>query len=168
MQTVIALLGIGLFIMIACSDIRTRRIPNVFPGAVGALGLVRIMLAGDETAAFHTLTAAAAMFAIAFVLFARDVIGGGDAKLLPASVLLVGHHDLIGFLLVMSLFGALVAIAIIAVHKRGRGHRPDPPLVTPSRGGKPWGRSDQPSVPYGVAIAAAAMLNLVLQSTIPG
>jgi len=167
-QMVISLVGIGLFIAIACNDARTRLIPNELAIALGALGLVRILLAGDVSAALYTLTAAAAVFAIAVALFWRGLIGGGDAKLLAASVLLLGHRSLWGFLLVMSLCGALIALAIVAVRKLGVSPGPaTPPLPRPAVQ-DPLQRPDRPSVPYGVAIAVGAVLILVLQSTNPG
>ena len=171
LRTVILLFAIGLFAVVAYRDIRTRRIPNALALAIGALGLARIILAGDTGAAVCTLAAGAAVFAAGFLLFWRGLIGGGDVKLLTASALLVGYRDLFGFLFVMSLCGALVALAVIAADRLGpafdklglrsiprRAPMPPAPPGTPAR----------LSLPYGVAIAAAAVLILLVQSSPPG
>jgi prepilin peptidase CpaA len=163
---VILLLGIGLFAIVAYRDVRTRRIANELSIAVAVLGLARIALAGDLHAALYTLAAAAAVFAVAFAMFWRGWIGGGDAKLLSASALLVGSHDLPAFLLLMGLCGAVLAIAVLAAARfDGRLRYLLPPVMQAPletlRG------QARPSVPYGVAIAAAGVLVLVLQSSIP-
>lgn len=167
LHNVIAVLGIGAFAWIAYCDVRTRRIPNEFAVAVAVLGLARATLAGDALAALHTVAAAAVVFAVSFVLFWRGWIGGGDAKLLPGAALLVGYHDLFGFLVVMSVCGGLLALAAVGAGRFGvamqyllyRAVRaPREPATMRAR----------PSVPYGVAIAAAGILILVLQSSQPG
>jgi Flp pilus assembly protein protease CpaA len=65
---------------------------------------------GDLVAALHTVSASIIIFIVGFLLFWRRLIGGGDAKLMPAAALLVGYHDLVGFLLAMGVCGALVSI----------------------------------------------------------
>ena len=167
MQTVILFLGIGIFALVAYGDVRRRRIPNVLAVAIGALGLVRMILAGDPSAFLHTLTAGAAVFAAAFLLFWRGLVGGGDVKLLTAASLLVGYHDLLSFLFLMSLCGAVVSLAVVATNKLAPWLRPIPrPATVVSR--QPEGTPARLSVPYGVAIAAAGVVILVLQSSAPG
>jgi prepilin peptidase CpaA len=168
MQTLIMLLGIGFFAVVAYGDVRTRRIPNELAAAVGALGLARISLAGDAGAALCTVVASAAVFTAAFVLFRRGLVGGGDVKLLTAASLLVGYDQLLGFLFVMGLCGGLVALAILAADKldawrRSVAHPGASPQLREVRG-----TAGRPSVPYGVAIAAAGVLILVLQTSLPG
>ena len=168
MQTLILLLGIGLFAVAAYGDVRTRRIPNELALGVGALGLLRMMLAGDASAPLYTLGAAAAVFAVAFLLFRFDLVGGGDVKLLTAAALLVGHHDLLGFLFLMSLCGALISLAMLTADKLGPmlRHSPRPAMLPVPE--KSRGTAERLSVPYGVAIAAAGILVLALQSSLPG
>ena len=167
MQTVILLLGIALFTHIAYGDVRRRRIPDALSVAIGALALLRLILAGDPYYALYSLVAAGAVFAVAFLLFWRGLFGGGDVKLVTAAALLVGYRDLLGFLFVMSLCGAVLALAIIAGDKLGPslgklGLRPLPGATIPGPQQTPARRS----VPYGVAIAAAAVVILVLQSPV--
>ena len=159
---VILLLGIGVFAVVAYGDLRTRRIPNGLAIAVAVLGLARLAVAGDWNAAICSIAAAAAVFAVAFVMFWRGWLGGGDVKLLAGSALLVGYHDLLGFLLLMSLCGGLVALAVLVAGRFGGPLRHLAPSAIPAEAA-----AARPSVPYGVAIAAAGIVILVLQSSVP-
>jgi prepilin peptidase CpaA len=90
-------------------------------------------------------------------LFWRGLLGGGDVKLMTATGLLIGYHDLFQFLFVMSISGALVALAVLSRDRFGRRaitspaaeHQNPPARLT---------------VPYGVAIAAAGIVTLLVQS----
>ncbi|HEV2097321.1 MAG TPA: prepilin peptidase [Stellaceae bacterium] len=166
MQTVIMVLGIGVFAAIAYGDVRSRRIANELSIAIAGLGLARIALAGEWSAAAHTLAAAAVVFAVALAMFWRGWLGGGDAKLLPAAALLVGYHDLLGFLVVMSLCCGVIALAVLTASKLGGPRRHLSPSAVTAAAAPPAPPA-RPSVPYGVAIALAGVLILVLQSSVP-
>jgi prepilin peptidase CpaA len=165
MQTTIMIVGMGILTVIAYGDVRTRRIPNVLSLAIAILGLLRIILGHDPAAMGHTLAAATAIFIVAFLLFWYGGIGGGDTKLVAATALLVGYHDLFSFLFLMSVCGGALALAMLA---RDRLH---PRHWLPVR----WAREPlatdtaecvvapaRPTVPYGVAIAAAGVVTLIL------
>jgi len=167
MQSAMLVVAVGILALIAYSDLRMRRIPNALSLAIATLGLAHIALARDAAAASHTLAAAAVTFAVTFLFFWRGVIGGGDAKLLAAVVLLIGHQELLGFLFLMSLCGGALAAAILARDQaRLRYWRPSrlvrlPPLT------EAVGSTTAPvesTVPYGVAIAAAGVITLILKT----
>jgi prepilin peptidase CpaA len=141
-DTTIALLGFAVYLVAAYGDIRSLRIPNLLVAAVAVLGVVRLVWLGDPTAALYTVGASLLVLIVGFVLFSRRYIGGGDAKLLTATVLLIGYHDLFSFLFLMSICGAALSLLILARHRQKS--RP---------------------VPYGVAIAAAGTMTLFLQSS---
>jgi prepilin peptidase CpaA len=163
-QTAILVVGIGILGIISYCDVRTRRIPNVLSLAIAILGLLRIILVHNPVSAGQTLAAGVAIFAAAFLLFWHGAIGGGDVKLVAAMALLIGYHDLFGFLFLMSLCGGVLALAILARDKlRPRLSRL---LSVPSA--KPPGCSVAPSrstVPYGVAIAASGAITLILEAS---
>jgi prepilin peptidase CpaA len=161
LQTVVLVLAICIFAVVAYGDIRTRRIPNELVVAILALAALRIAVVGDRTAALYTLAAGVALFAATFLLFWRGFLGGGDVKLMSATALLIGYHDLFQFLFVMSVSGALVALAVLSRHKLGRRAVTE---LTPEDP-EPSARL---SVPYGVAIAAAGIVTLLVQSFPPG
>jgi prepilin peptidase CpaA len=166
LQPLISLLGMGLLTAVAYCDVRTRRIPNVLAGTIAALGLVRIILTADPSAAVYTLAASAAVFAAGFLLFWRGLIGGGDVKLIAGTVLLVGYRDLYAFLLVMSVSGALVALAILTAVQLGLRPAPHPMATVPAQEGQE--KLARLTVPYGVAIAMAGVFSLLVQSFVHG
>ncbi len=166
LQTLILVLGIGGFAAIAYGDARRRRISNELSIAIAGLGLARLAVAGDWSEAMGTFVAAAAVFVVALAMFWRGWLGGGDAKLLPASALLVGHHDVFEFLVVMSLCGGVIALAVLIASKLGVPPRRQLSAAGPAAAAPPVPPA-RPSVPYGVAIAMAGSLVLVLQSSVP-
>jgi prepilin peptidase CpaA len=157
LQALILLLGVCLFAVVAYYDIRTRRIPNEFIVGILALSSFRIALAGNPIAGLYTLAASAALFIATFLLFWRGLLGGGDVKLIGATGLLVGYHDLFEFLFVMSVSGALIAVA---VHARDR-------LGARRAALEDQQRRAMLTVPYGAAIAAAGIVSLLLQNFRP-
>jgi Flp pilus assembly protein protease CpaA len=186
MQAVLTVLAVAAFLAAAYGDIRSRRIPNKLALAIGVLGVSRMVLVGDPGAAAATLLAAAAMLAIGFGLFWRGIIGGGDAKLVSGATLLVGYGDLFSFLFLMSLCGGLLALAVLAqdrirprleslvlsVMARDRvggwiaRHQRASVVLAAIGGDRPDHRL-QLSVPYGVAISAAGIITLGLQTILP-
>src|ERR1700724_1440069 len=119
LQLIVLLLGLGIFAFVAYGDIRTRRIPNELIVAILALAAFRIAMEGAPRAGLYTLAAAAALFVATFLLFWRGLLGGGDVKLIGATALLIGYHNFFEFLFVMSVSGALVAVAVLARDRLG-------------------------------------------------
>jgi prepilin peptidase CpaA len=163
LQTVVLLAGIALLIAAAYGDIKSLRIPNLLAVAVALLGVFRLIVIGDLNAALHTISASVIILIITFLLFCRGFIGGGDAKLLSATVLLVGYQDLLSFLFLMSICGVLVSLAIFLIQR-------NLPLFFGPRLAVlvPFVPGAQPAVPYGVAIASAGSVTLLLQSSFVG
>jgi prepilin peptidase CpaA len=165
-QTIVVAVAIGILLAIAYGDVRTRRIPNVLAAAIAILGLARMILSANSVEAGHTLAASAAVLTAGFLLFWRGVLGGGDAKLMGAMALLIGFDDLLDFFLLMSVCGGALALAILArnwfhPHRRHLSQQAIAPLTTQCAGGSrpPAG----PTVPYGVAIATAGVVMLLLR-----
>jgi prepilin peptidase CpaA len=156
---IILVLTIGLLGVIAYGDLRYLRIPNRLCAAVALLGVLRLVMAGDPSAAFYTLGLAVAIFLVMLLLFQRGIMGGGDVKLLAATILLIGYHDLFPFFIVMSLAGALLAVAVLIWHS-------NLPLYLGPRLAIAIAPTRPKAVPYGVAIAAAAIVFLLYQSSI--
>ena len=153
MQTLILLLGIALFAVAAYGDVRSHRIPNVLVAAVAALGLARLIVIGDLSNALYTISASVVVLVLTFLLFWRGFVGGGDAKLITATALLVGYHDLFHFLVLMSICGVLVTLAMLVTH-RSSAKQPQPKARL--------------AVPYGVAIAGGGIVTLLFQTSFIG
>ena len=160
LQIIIAGTGILLFIVAAYGDIKSLRIPNKLAIAVAILGVFRLLVIGDLNTAIYTIGASAMVFIVTFLIFWRGILGGGDVKLLSATVLLVGYHDLLSFLLIMSICGAFVSLAVLFIRNLlplWLGPRLAV-LVSTAR----------LVVPYGVAIAAAGTVTLLFQFSLIG
>jgi len=153
LQTIITFVGIGLFIAAAYTDVKSFRISNMLVAAVGWLGVARLIAIGDPHVALYTAAAAFIVLIIGFLLFALHLCGGGDAKLVTAAALLVGHHGLLPFLLLMSISGAVISIAVLLAHRYLRF------WLGPSLSPKA-----RMAVPYGIAIATGAIATLFFQS----
>ena len=119
LQQIILLIGSIVFAFVAFSDLRTRRIPNEYIVAILALAAVRLAVIGNPSVALYTLMASVAVFVATFLLFWRGMLGGGDVKLIGATGLLIGYHDLFQFLFVMGVCGGLIALAILAGDRLG-------------------------------------------------
>ena len=156
MHLIVLIVGICIFAVVAYGDIRTRRIPNEMIVAILVLAAFRIAIDGDPRAGLFTLAASAALFVSTFLLFWRGLLGGGDVKLIGATALLVGYHNLFEFLFVMSVSGALIAVAVLARDRLGRRQATVPAAQDQEI-------SARLTVPYGVAIAAAGIVSLLVQ-----
>jgi prepilin peptidase CpaA len=161
MEKVIFFVGSVVFLFVAISDLRSRRIPNEAIAFILLLAAVRIGWEGQPSAALYTLGASAAVFAATFLLFWRGLLGGGDVKLIAATALLIGYKDLFSFLFVMSVCGGLVALAVFAGSKLGRRSA----TADPTEVKEP---TDRLTVPYGIAISLAATFTMFVQTTVPG
>lgn len=124
----------GTLVAAAVRDLRDRTIPNLLPAILIAAFVPAAWFGelGSGQTALHVGAAAAALV-VAAVLFALRAWGGGDAKLVAAVALWIGFVSMPRFLLVMSLAGGLLALALLLA--RGRNAK----------------------VPYGVAIALAGL-----------
>jgi len=156
LQLIVLFLGICIFAVVAYGDVRTRRIPNELIVAILALAAFRIAMDGDPRAGLYTLAAAGALFVATFLLFWRGLLGGGDVKLIGATALLIGYHSFFEFLFVMSISGALVAVAVLARDRLGLRRATTPPQEAQEA-------QARLTVPYGVAIAAAGIVVLLVQ-----
>jgi prepilin peptidase CpaA len=156
LQTVILVLGVGLFAGVAYADVQTRRIPNGFIVGVLALAALRVAIENDPRAGLYTLAAGVALFVATFLLFWRGLLGGGDVKLIGATALLIGYHNFFEFLFVMSISGALIAVAVLARDRLALRRATTLALEEQEA-------QARLTVPYGVAIAAAGVVVLLVQ-----
>jgi len=95
---------------------------------------------------------AAAVLAVAFGFFTRGWIGGGDAKLAAATVLWLGFDHLADYFVYASLLGGGLTLFLIQFRTM-----PMPHVLA----GREWAErlhASDAGVPYGIALAAAALL----------
>lgn len=137
----------------ASYDLLTMQIPNRFPAALAIAFLAVALLNGLPltTIGVHLL-AGLAVLAGTFALFAFGFLGGGDAKLASAIALWLGIEQALPFLVLTALFGgalSLIVLAFRAVPLPGFLIGWSPALRLHEKGA---------GVPYGVALAAAALV----------
>jgi prepilin peptidase CpaA len=164
MHSAVLAVAVGILVIVAYEDVRTRRIPNALSLATAALGLARIAFATDPIDAGYTLAAAIIVFTMTYALFQRGAIGGGDAKILPATVLLIGYPELFGFLFLMSLCGGVLALATLAAERFDLSLRRfwrGAHVSSIARSDRGRVASKGSTVPYGVAVAIAGVITLI-------
>ena len=149
----------------AVTDVRSALIPNRLVLAGLVLAPLAALASGGLTGLAAALAAAAIAFVIGFGGFALGAIGGGDAKFLMVGAALVGLPHLVPFLLAAGTLGGLLAVGTIVWQRRGI----EATVMTTdlARNVATWGRKGyrgrlgddgRMAVPYGVAIAGAALV----------
>lgn len=140
------LLGALVLLLVSAGvqDARTREIANWKNAAIALLAPAwwwanGLALWPDMAIQLGVAAVAFALFAIAYAL---RQMGGGDVKMIGALALWLPVQMLAWMLLLMSLLGGALTLAMLAEHRLRR--RGDAPI----------------EVPYGVAIALAGLLIL--------
>ena len=136
----------------ASSDLLTMTISNRLSLALAGAFLLLTLITGLSLAAFGLHLAAAAMvLVIAFIFFSQGWIGGGDAKLAAATALWFGFDYLLDYMIYASLFGGALTLAILQFRKFPL------PAVLARQGWILRLHETDAGVPYGIALAAAAL-----------
>ncbi|MDP8994336.1 MAG: prepilin peptidase [Pseudomonadota bacterium] len=134
-EILIAILAAGL-LAAALVDLRTRTIPNALTLAVALLAIPFWWAAGlalwPEVAL--RVAVAAAVFALFTLFFLLRMMGGGDVKLAAAVALWLPAQAVLIMLVVMSIAGGVLTLAMLIRHRLARRETPL-------------------EIPYGVAIA---------------
>jgi len=137
----------------ASSDLFTMTISNRITLALIAGFLV---LAGFTGMSAHDVLmhagAALTVLAVTFTFFSFGWIGGGDAKLAAATALWLGFDHLLPYLLYASIFGGVLTFALIRFRLM-----PLPQALADRQWVKRLHHANS-GVPYGIALAAAALL----------
>ena len=136
----------------ASSDLFTMTISNrVSLMLVGGFFALAAITGVNAAEMISHLSAGCVVLVAAFGLFARGIIGGGDAKLAAAAALWLGFDHLLPFLLLASLLGGALSLALIWFRMA--------PLPEPLAR-YAWVERlhvKNGGVPYGIALAAAAL-----------
>ncbi|WP_254601815.1 A24 family peptidase [Sphingomonas bacterium] len=130
----------ALLVTAIVTDLRSRTIANRLNLAVALLGLAWWVASGLSVAGAGLQLAGAALMLLLFGLaFALGMMGGGDVKLIAALALWLPVGLLLKLIMLMSIGGGILTVAMLAI-KLARGSE------------------ERPEIPYGVAIAGAALL----------
>ena len=105
----------ALLVAASCCDVLRLRIPNMIPLALIALfGLQLLIGRGFEAPLDHLLAMGLAL-AVLLPLFALNMLGGGDVKLLAAVALWLGMGKLAALLILVGIVGGLFALLWLAM-----------------------------------------------------
>lgn len=136
----------------AIQDIWRLRISNLFPVTVAALFVTWVYAVGFDWSIWQNLTIFFFSLAIGTFAFTRGILGGGDVKLLAAVALWFDLSGSAAFFLYTAIGGALLTLLFIIVRRML-------PVYVLENSGAAALRPRGP-IPYGVAIAAGAILAL--------
>jgi prepilin peptidase CpaA len=137
----------------ALTDLLTMTIPNRIPAVLLASFLILAPFSGLTWPDMGmSVVAGIVVFAGCFGLFAINVMGGGDAKLLTAAAVWFGfNQSLLVFLVAVSFVGGLLTLAVLLVRSQSNSVLamgiPLPASLTTAK-----------KIPYGIAIAIAGFL----------
>jgi prepilin peptidase CpaA len=143
---------IGLLLYCAVSDFRRLKIPNVIVLVmIGCFFLAFVSTPQIFFPLWQHVLAMLGMFFVTYVMFAKNLMGGGDAKMMTAVSLWLGLKGLLSFVFYMGLAGGVLGLAALWLQKKK-------PVASPAPGS--WIESVQSgknTVPYGIAIAIGAL-----------
>lgn len=137
-------------VLAAVRDIRTMTIPN---GLILTLLVGYLLLAAgsgwsrEEISA--SLLAATIVLFVGLLAFAMGFIGAGDGKYAAVCVLWLGAHNTLDFLFLTTVIGAFLALLLLCLPRLGLQFSSARGLQLVSR---------RLSIPYGVALSAAALV----------
>ncbi|MDR3512595.1 MAG: A24 family peptidase [Caulobacteraceae bacterium] len=154
--------GLGGLLLAAGEDLRARIIRNQLALWVLGAGLASRLVV-DGWASWLSAVTALAVFVPLGLLVPRNVIGGGDAKMIAAATCLFEPTRVPQLLLAIALAGGALAVTYMAVSRMFRSRwvgrpapsderAPSPGLVEP----KAARTASKTSIPFGVAIFAGS------------
>jgi prepilin peptidase CpaA len=164
-----------LLVLAALTDLRERRIPNWLTGSTAVLYPLYVALSPTPVAWAGALGLAVLVFLVGLGLFARQIMGGGDVKLIAAVSLWAGLEQFVLFVLVTALTGGALGMICLWLQRWSgliQGHLTGLGLAASGGGSSAEATapaSDAPAeggpgpitLPYGIAIAAGGVAVVV-------
>lgn len=140
---------------------RCRRVPNLLSALVALAGIAARVASGDV---LPSVLLALAVFAILYLLWRWEALGGGDVKLLSACVLVVPAGTVAALLAAVTLSGGVLAMAYLILRVAAPTSHPRPvlsrrPLRRLCRV-EAWRIRRGGPLPYACAISAGCMFTL--------
>ena len=144
-----------LMLLVIYFDLTSFTIPNWLNGILICLYILFLLVTPEVINWQMSLSGAGIVFALGFVVFGMNWMGGGDIKLLIALALWVGWSLLLEYILIVAILGGLLAVVIWLMRKAL-------PWVLPKSDMSKYPRilKDDEPVPYGLAIAGAFLYYL--------
>jgi prepilin peptidase CpaA len=123
----IATVGFGALLLAAsCFDVLRLRIPNMIPVGLVALFALQLLVEPGVHAPLDHLLAMALALLLLLPVFALNMLGGGDIKLLAAVACWLGMKKLAALLILVGVVGGVFALFWLAMRwliRTGLGDR---------------------------------------------
>ncbi len=144
-----------LMLFAAYSDLRSYTLPNFISIALIILFIAASLLVMPpwEALVWH-IGIASLVFLVGFLLFAINVLGGGDVKVISALALWFGPSSFMPFFVIMAFLGGILALFLIIFRKISLKEKWLQSKILKSL------HNPHEGIPYGVAIAPAALIEL--------
>jgi prepilin peptidase CpaA len=155
-----ALLGFAaLTLMAAFEDLRRLVIPNALTLSLCVLWPFYVLATPSLYAILGSLGCAVAIFLAGALCFSRGYLGGGDVKLLSVTMLWAGPAGALPLLLLTGVFGGILALFLVIPHG---AHIANLARYKLGRDDAALESGASTPVPYGIAIAASAIVVIFL------
>ncbi len=153
MESVLLSLAIGS----AKADVWARRIPDAPVAAIVVISIF-LRLPSGPAAAFASLATGFVVFALLFIAYTRNAIGGGDVKLLTALSLGLAPAETVHFIVMTALAGGVIGLIYLglAQFRPALRHGRNRFILRRIFTIECWRARRYRAVPYAVAIAAGA------------
>jgi prepilin peptidase CpaA len=136
----------------AVEDAARFRISNYTSLAVLVLAVVAAALEGFSPSLWENAVVFVAVLVVGSFLFGRQILGGGDVKLLAAVCLWFDFGGSVWLLSSVMIAGGVLAIIILSVRMFTSNTTSNPIKVLNKNAG----------IPYGIAIATGALVTITL------
>ena len=143
-----------LLVAAAVEDAVRLRISNITVGLVLLGAIVTAFVLGIEPRMWQNLALLVAALVLGTPLFGRGILGGGDVKLLAATFAWFNLSAAPTVLMAVALSGGVLALLVITLRSFNWSDKTRQRAVVLQRRG---------GIPYGVAIAAGALITMALQ-----
>ena len=162
MSVLFPLVLLALLMVAAWRDVATRTIPDAISLLLLAIGGSARILQGPLDLAV-SLGTALLLFFLLMLAYARNLIGGGDVKIMSALAVSMSPLDSYRFLVATAIAGGLLGLAYLLLSRRLNGLRQTRPSSLLGRVAaiESWRIRRRGPLPYGVAIAAGGTFVLL-------
>ena len=143
---------VGLLVAATIQDAVQLRISNLICGSVLLLAIVAMIASGPRISLWQNVVVFAVVLTVGALLFARNLLGGGDVKLFATVALWVDLATAVRLVAAILIAGGLVAFAIIILRT----------IVPSSIASRVRTLQPKAGIPFGIAITAGTLLVLAM------
>jgi prepilin peptidase CpaA len=142
-----------LLVAAACQDAAQLRIANLLSAGVLLLGVAMVISVGVRVDLWQNFALLVAALTVGTLLHSAGKMGGGDVKLFAATAFWLDPGGALWLVVLVTMCGGLLAIIIITLRLFQWGEAAQRRVIILQR---------RSGIPYGVAIAAGALLTIAL------